>query len=67
MQFMGRYSIWEKLFPHTFDEKARQYEFKNNPWMLELYEFLITHQDIESANKDFGKMVDILKTNFSGF
>ena len=32
-----------------------------------MYEFLITHQDIENANENFDKMLDIIKTNFGGF
>lgn len=67
MQFMGRYSIWEKLFPNVFNKRVRQHVFGSNPWMLEMYEFLINHQDIENANEDFDKMLDIIKTNFGGF
>lgn len=66
MQFMGRYSIWEKLFPNVFNKRVRQQVFGSNPWMLELYDFLITHQDIESANDNFDKMLDIIRTNFGG-
>lgn len=67
MQFMGRYSIWEKLFPNVFNKRVRQHVFGSNPWMLDMYEFLITHQDIENANENFDKMLDIIKTNFGGF
>lgn len=36
MQFMGRYSIWEKLFPNVFNKRARQQVFGSNPWMLDI-------------------------------
>lgn len=61
MQFMGRYSIWEKLFPNVFNRRIRHQVFGSNPWMLDLYEFLITHQDIESANEDFDQMAELRK------
>ena len=38
-----------------------------NPWMIDMYEFLIKHQDIESANKNYDQMFGIIKENFGGF
>ena len=67
MQFMGRYSVWEKLFPNVFNGKLRKHIFGSNPWMIDMYEFLIKHQDIESANKDYDQMFGIIKDNFGGF
>lgn len=67
MQFMGRYSVWEKLFPNIFNGKLRKHIFGSNPWMIDMYEFLIKHQDIESANKNYDQMFGIIKENFGGF
>lgn len=67
MQFMGRYSIWEKLFPNVFNKRVRQQVFGSNPWMLDMYNFLIGHQTLEEANKDFDEMLNIIKTNFEGY
>ena len=67
MQFMGRYSVWEKLFPNVFNKRVRQQVFGNNPWMYNIYEFLVTHYDLESVNKDFDQMLDIIKQNFGSF
>lgn len=67
MQFMGRYSVWEKLFPNVFNGKLRKHIFGSNPWMIDMYEFLIKHQDIESANKNYDQMFGIIKENFGGF
>ena len=41
--------------------------YGTNPWSIHLYKFLISHQDIESSNENFDKMLDIIKTNFGGF
>lgn len=35
--------------------------------MIDMYEFLIKHQDIESANKNYDQMFGIIKENFGGF
>lgn len=67
MQFMGRYSIWEKLFPNVFNKRVRQHVFGSNPWMLDMYDFLVGHQTLDDANRDFGVMSDIIKTNFEGY
>ena len=67
MQFMGRYSIWEKLFPNVFNKRVRQQVFGSNPWMLEMYDFLIGHQKLEEANKDFDEMLNIIQMNFGGY
>ena len=67
MQFMGRYSIWEKLFPNVFNKRVRQQVFGSNPWMLDMYNFLIGHQTLEEANKDFDEMSNIIKINFEGY
>lgn len=64
MQFMGRYSVWEKLFPNIFNENLRKKMFGDMPWMLDMYNFLNTHQDVESANEDFDQMPDLIKSNF---
>lgn len=67
MKFMGRYSVWEKLFPNIFNRRIRQQVYGTNPWIIHLYKFLTSHQDIESSNENFDKMLDIIKTNFGGF
>ena len=67
MQFMGRYSVWEKLFPNVFNKRVRQQVFGKKPRMDKIYEFLVTHHDLESANKDFDQMLYIIKQNFGSF
>ena len=67
MQFMGRYFVWETLFPNIFNEVKRQQVFGSNPWMIDMYEFLFEHKDIQSANGDFDCMQDIIKINFGEF
>lgn len=32
-----------------------------------MYDFLVGHQTLDDANRDFGVMSDIIKTNFEGY
>ena len=45
----------------------RQQVFGSNPWMLHMYNFLIGHQTLEEANKDFDEMLNIIQMNFGGY
>ena len=56
------YSILEKFFPNVFNKRVRQQVFGSNPWMLDMYNFLIGYQTLEEANKDFDEMSNIIKT-----
>lgn len=60
MHFMGSYSVWEKLFPNVFDEEIRKLTFENDDMFLTLYDFLVNHQTLEEANKDFDKMMKLI-------
>ena len=66
MQFMVRYSIWEKLFPNVFifNKRVRQQVFEINPWTIKMYDFFINHQILDEVNRDFCVMDGIIKTNF---
>ena len=60
MHFMGSYSVWEKLFPNVFNEEIRKLTFENDDMFLTLYDFLVNHQTLEEANKDFDKMMKLI-------
>ena len=60
MHFMGSYSVWEKLFPNVFNEEFRKITFEGNDMLLNLYDFLLNHQTLEEANKDFDKMMKLI-------
>lgn len=65
MQFMGRYCVWEQLFPEIFNEEKRKQTFDTK--MLTLYDFLVNHLTLEDANKDFDEMLNIIQMNFGGY
>lgn len=63
MQFLGRYFIWEKLFPNIFSEENRKNILGIKQGMLELYIFLFNHHDLESANRKFDDMRSIINSD----
>lgn len=66
MQFMGRYCVWEQLFPEIFNEEFRKRTFDDDMF-LNLYDFLVNHLTLEDANKDFDEMLNIIQMNFGGY
>lgn len=64
MQLLGRYFIWEKLFPNIFGEENRKNILGIKQGMLELYRFLFNHHDLENANRNFDDMRRIINCNF---
>ena len=59
--FLGRLATWRYLYPHTFNDQVIQSLFNQNPWMKELFYFLITNHTLEKAYPNFDKMEKILE------
>ncbi|MCI6242357.1 MAG: hypothetical protein MR646_03510 [Agathobacter sp.] len=64
MQFLGRYSVWENLFPNIFDKNMREKVMEGNKQMYNLYLFLIEHQKLEDADKEWDKMMEAIGGNY---
>lgn len=65
-QFLGRLAVWEDLFPSCFNREFLVNLLSINPWMLELYDYLSLHRDIDVAVKSFEELRKIVQKNFQG-
>lgn len=65
-QFLGRLAVWEDLFPSCFNRDFVKKVIGTNPWMLELYDYLNTHRDINAAVESFEELRKIVQKNFQG-
>lgn len=65
-QFLGRYSVWEKLFPNVFTKSLRVQVLGSNKWVLELYQFFINNKTLEVADANWKDLLDIESSNWKG-
>lgn len=65
-QFLGRLAVWEDLFPSCFNRDFIKNLLSTNSWMLELYDYLNAHRDINVAIKSFEELRGIVRKNFQG-
>jgi len=65
-QFLGRYSVWEELFPNVFPKDVQKQVLGSNKWVLDLYLFFISNRELEMAKDNWEDMLNILRTNFGG-
>ena len=63
-QFLGRYSVWEDLFPMYFTPEFRYSLLKDNTWMLDMYEFLNANRKLSEAINYFDNLRSIMQSNF---
>jgi len=45
-QFLGRYSVWEDLFPNVFTKAIRKQVLGNNKWVSDLYQFFLNNREL---------------------
>lgn len=64
VHFLGRLAVWQYLFPETFNERFIRDLTDDNPWMEELYYFLIKHDTLEKVLPAFDEMRSILDKHF---
>lgn len=60
VHFLGRVAIWQHLYPDVFNSNFMEGLFRNNPWMEELYNFLIRYDKLEDIYICFNEMENIL-------
>ena len=65
-QFLGRYSVWEKLFPNVFTKNVRRQVLGANMWVLELYQFFLNNNVLEVADKKWKDLLEIIRSNWKG-
>ena len=64
MQFIGRYSVWENLFPETFNSETFSLIFKDETWMYHIYSFMKEHETLDLISNSFENMRAILRENW---
>lgn len=62
--FLGRLAVWQYLYPHIFDSTFIKKLTNNNPWMEELYYFLIKYNTLEEIQPHFQEFEAILDKHF---
>ena len=65
-QFLGRYSIWEELFPNVFTKSLRRQVMGTNQWVMDLYLFFLNNRELETANQNWKEMLEIMRSNWKG-
>ena len=65
VHFLGRLAIWQHLYPDAFNSSFIEELFHSNPWMEELYYFLIKYEKVEDIYLYFDDMKAILDKHFS--
>lgn len=65
-QFIGRYSIWEELFPNVFTKGLRRQVLGINQWVMDLYLLFLSNRELETANENGEEMLDIMRSNWKG-
>lgn len=65
-QFLGRYSVWEKLFPNVFTKSVRRQVLGTNKWVLELYQFFLNNRELEAADINWRELLEIMRSNWKG-
>ena len=65
-QFIGRYSIWEELFPNVFTKGLRRQVLGINQWVMDLYLLFLSNRKLETANENGEEMLDIMRSNWKG-
>lgn len=63
-QFLGHLAVWEDLFPTYFSANFIVDLLAQNPWMIDLYEYLNTHRNLKTAVNSFSKLHKIVLQNF---
>lgn len=66
VHFLGRLAIWQHLYPDVFDTSFIEQLLRGNPWMEELYYFLIRYEKLKDIYPHFGDMENILDKHFCG-
>ena len=64
VHFLGRLAIWHHLYPDTFNSMFMKQLFRGNPWMEELFDFLIRYEKLEDIYPYFDDMEEILDKHF---
>lgn len=64
MHFLGRLAVWQYLFPIDFDDSVISSLFNDNPWMEEMYYFLIEHGTLDKVYNSLDEMERILDKHF---
>ncbi len=64
MHILGRYSVWNDLYPEYFNESRLADDFCNTPWMGRLYSFMHKHEDLESIYPCFEEFRAVLSENW---
>ena len=64
VHFLGRLAIWQHLYPDVFDTSFIEQLLRGNPWMEELYYFLIKYEKLNDIHPHFGDMENILDKHF---
>lgn len=65
MQLLGRYSVWCDLFPSYFNLEALREDFIGTTWMVNLFEFLYSHETLDEIFPCFDEFKAIIKQNWS--
>lgn len=66
VHFFGRLAVWQHIYPDIFNSSFMEKLLGNNPWMKELYCFLIGYETVEEIYAYFDDMEDILNKHFCG-
>lgn len=66
VHFFGRLAVWQHIYPDIFNSSFMEKLLGNNPWMKELYYFLIRYETVEEIYTYFDDMEDILNKHFCG-
>lgn len=65
-QFLGRYSVWENLFPNVFTRSVRRQVLGTNKWVIDLYQYFLNNKELESANENWKELLEIMRSNWGG-
>lgn len=66
VHFLGRLAIWQHLYPDVFDTSFMEQLLRGNPWMEELYYFLIKYEKLNDIHPHFVDLENILDKHFCG-
>lgn len=64
MHILGRYSVWNDLYPNKFNVENLLEDFYNAPWIGNLYIFLRKYEDVESIYPCFNLFCALLASNW---
>lgn len=66
VHFLGRISVWQYLYPETFNSSFICELINNNPWMKDLYDMFVNYKSLEEIYPHFDEVEEIIMNHYSG-